>query len=170
MFDIVQLNSISKSSQKIYDYTCQQKIDRLTLYLFRLFLIIFPESSKLFLFFSSIILYVNQKTNTNAYLCKLVKRNRNCLTKVLNSKLHLFRPFLIIFQESSISILHGVGDEENDEDLEIGDIFLTTRKLIPSGKIVTLTPTGKRSLNLQSPRFILISIFFSSQYMHTLRK
>ena len=37
--------------------------------------------------------------------------------------------------------------------------YLTTRKLIPSGKIVTLTPTGKRSLNLQFPRFILTSIF-----------
>ena len=85
-------------------------------------MIIFQESSKLFLLFSSIILYVNQKTNTNAYLCKLAKRNRNGLTKALNSKSYLFRPFLIIFQESSISILRGVADEEENEDLEIGDI------------------------------------------------
>ena len=27
------------------------------------------------------------------------------------------------FQESSISILRGVGDEEDDEDLEVGDIL-----------------------------------------------
>lgn len=30
---------------------------------------------------------------------------------------------MIIFQESSISILRGVGDEEDDEDLEVGDIL-----------------------------------------------
>ena len=30
---------------------------------------------------------------------------------------------MIIFQESSISILRGVGGEEDDEDLEVGDIL-----------------------------------------------
>ena len=30
---------------------------------------------------------------------------------------------MIIFQESSMSILRGVGDEEDDEDLEVGDIL-----------------------------------------------
>ena len=58
--------------------------------------------------------------------------------------------------------MRGVGEEEHDEDLEIGDIvhtYVTRRKLKPSGKMVMLIPTGKQSLNLQSLRFILIGIF-----------
>ena len=35
----------------------------------------------------------------------------------------LISPLYDFFQESSISILRGVGDEEDDEDLEVGDIL-----------------------------------------------
>ena len=114
------------------------------------------EFQTIFVIFQHIF-YVNQKTNTNAYICKLVKRNRNGSSKVLNSKLYLFRPFLIIFQESSISLYTycvGLATRKTMRIWRSETQYLMTRKLIPSGKIVTLTPTGKRSLNLHFPRFI----------------
>ena len=61
------------------------------------------------------------------FTIKIVSRNLIVLnmTRVCLELVYwiLISPLYDFFQESSISILRGVGDEEDDEDLEVGDIL-----------------------------------------------